>query len=136
MSALPDDVRALLTGRAFAHVATTLPDGGPHSVPVWIGVEPDDRLVIFTQTGSRKARNIERDGRVAISATDHDDPYRQCDVRGRVVERIDGEAAQAVADRLSVKYTGAEFPWRSPNTVAYLIEADTAHHVKLPFDDA
>ena len=77
MSPLPDDVRAVLAGRAFAHIATTLPDGAPHSVPVWIDVDPDDRLVMFTQTGSRKARNIARDGRVAISATDHDDPYRQ-----------------------------------------------------------
>ncbi len=134
MSPLPDDVRAVLAGRAFAHIATTLPDGAPHSVPVWIGVEPDDRLVFFTQTGSRKARNIARDARVAISATDQDDPYRQVDLRGRVVGRIDGEAAHAVADRLSVKYTGADFPWRSPNTVAFLIEADTAHHVKLPFE--
>ena len=136
MSALPDDVREVLAGRAFAHIATTLPGGAPHSVPVWIDVDPDDRLVIFTQTGSRKARNIARDARVAISATARDDPYRQVDLRGRVVGRIDGEAAQAVADRLSVKYTGAPFPWRSPNSVAFLIEADTAHHVKLPFEHA
>lgn len=132
MSALTDDAREILAGRAFAHLATVLPDGAPHSVPIWVGVE-GDRLVMFTQTGSRKARNIEADGRVAISAVDESNPYRQCDLRGRVSERIDGEAAQAVADELSVKYTGAPFPWRSPNTVAYAITPETCHGSALPF---
>ncbi len=133
MSALPDDVREILRGRVFAHLATVLPDGSPHSVPVWIDVRDDDRLVLFTQSTSRKARNLERDARVALSAVDIDDPYRQCDLRGRVVERIDGEAALDVADGLARKYTGDPFPWRSPQTVVYVIEAHTAHHVKLPF---
>ena len=132
MPALTDDAREILAGRAFAHLATLLPDGSPHSVPVWIGVD-GDRLVMFTQTGSRKARNIEADARVAISATDESNPYRQCDLRGRVSERIDGEAAQGVADDLSLKYTGAPFPWRSPNTVAYVITPETCHQADLPF---
>jgi PPOX class probable F420-dependent enzyme len=131
--ALPDEVEAILRGRAFAHLATVLPDGAPHSVPLWIDVRDDGRLVVFTQSTSRKARNIERDARVALSAVDIDDPYRQCDLRGRVVERIDGAAALEVADGLAVKYTGAPFPWRSPATVAYVIEPGRAHHVELPF---
>lgn len=130
---LSDEVRALLSGRAFAHLATVLPDGSPHSVPVWIDVDGNDRLVMFTQTGSVKARNIERDGRVAISVVDIDDPYRQCDLRGHVVGRIDGDRALTIADALSVKYTGAAFPWRSPDTVVYAIEPDVSHHAKLPF---
>ncbi len=129
---LTDDAREILAGRSFAHLATVLPDGSPHSVPIWIGVH-GDRLVMFTQTGSRKARNMEADGRVAISAVDDANPYRQCDLRGRVSERIDGEAAQRVADDLSLKYTGAPFPWRSPNTVAYVITPETCHQASLPF---
>jgi PPOX class probable F420-dependent enzyme len=136
VSPLPDDVRAVLAGRAFAHLATVMPDGAPHSSPVWIDVEPDGRLVMFTQSVNRKARNIARDPRVAVSATAEDDPYRQVDLRGRVVERIEGDDAQAVADRLSVKYTGAAFPWRSPNTIALRIAVDATHHVKLPFEHA
>src|SRR3954449_11236865 len=41
-----DQVKGLLEGRNFAHLATVLPDGSPHSVAVWIGVE-DDRVVFF-----------------------------------------------------------------------------------------
>ena len=133
MSPLPDDVRDILRGRTFAHLATVLPDGSPHSVPVWIDVRDDDRLVMFTQTTSRKARNLEGDARVALSAVDIDDPYHQCDLRGRVVERIDGEAVIEIVDDLARKYTGDPFPWRSPQTVVYFIEVRTTHHVKLPF---
>ncbi len=65
---LPPDVRALFAGRNYAHLATVGP-AGPTSVPVWIDVE-GDRLVFFTQSGSRKARNIARDPRVALSVVD------------------------------------------------------------------
>ena len=132
MSSLPDDVRALFAARNYAHLATAGPHG-PTSVPVWIDVLEGDRLVFFTQSGSRKALNIARDPRVALSVVDHDDPYRQADVRGRVVERLDGEAALAAMDRLSEKYIGAPFPMRNPETVAFLVEVDRARHLKLPF---
>ena len=112
-AALTDDVREILAGRSFAHLATVLPDGSPHSVPIWIGVD-GDRLVMFTQTGSRKARNMEADGRVAISAVDEANPYRQCDLRGRVSERIDGEAAQRVADDLSLQVHRRALPLAQP----------------------
>ena len=88
----------------------------------------------FTQSGSRKAKNIADDPRVALSIVDRDDPYRQADVRGRVVERLDGEEALAAMDRLSQKYIGAPFPMRSPETVAFVVEVDKARHVKLPFE--
>ena len=71
---------------------------------------------------------------MALSVVDRDDPYRQADVRGRVVERLEGEAAIAAMDRLSQKYIGAPFPMRDPaTTVAFLVEVDTARHLKLPF---
>ena len=42
-------------------------------------------IVFFTQTTSLKARNLERDPRVAISMVDHDDPYLTARIRGRVM---------------------------------------------------
>ena len=131
VSAIPDDVRELFAGRNYAHLATAGPKG-PTSVPIWIDVD-GDRLFFFTQSNSRKALNIARDPRVALSVVDRDDPYRQADVRGRVVERLDGDAALAAMDRLSQKYIGAPFPMRNPTTVAFLVEVDKARHLKLPF---
>ncbi len=122
MTELSDDVRALVDGPNYAHVATVLPDGGPHSVPVWVGLE-GDRIAFLTSPGSRKARNLDRDPRVAISVTDHDRPYAMAQVRGRVTERLEGEAAWVVIDRLSHKYTGQpcrrtiqEGSWRADTT--------------------
>lgn len=133
MSGPPDEVRELFAAANFAHMASVGPEG-PSSVPVWVDVE-GDVLVMFTQSVSRKARHVRHDARVALSVVDRDDPYRQADVRGRVVAVVDGEAAQAVADRLARKYTGVPLPWRSPDTIAWTIAVDAVHHVRLPFED-
>jgi len=130
VAALPDEVRALLEARNFAHLATALPDGSPHSVPVWIGVE-GDHVVFFTQPGSRKARNLEREPRVAISLVDLENPYLSAQLRGRVVGTVEGEEALEIIDRLAVKYTGEPFPMRSG--VVFLVEPDRARETVLPF---
>ena len=130
MAALPDEVRALLEARNFAHLATALPDGSPHSVPVWIGVE-GDHVVFFTQPGSRKARNLEREPRVAISLVDLENPYRSAQLRGRVVGTVEGAEALEIIDRLSVKYTREPFPMRSG--IVFLVEPERARETVLPF---
>src|SRR5262245_45151459 len=88
MRRLPDAVRALLAAPNYAHIATIMPDGGPHSVPVWVDLE-GDRIVVLTDSRSRKALNIERDPRITISITDRGNPNRMAQVRRRVVERVD-----------------------------------------------
>ena len=130
MAPLPDDVRTLFTGANVAHVATVLPNGAPHSVPVWVGME-GDRIAFFTQPGSRKDRNLAADPRVALSVTARENPYSMAQVRGRVVERLDGEPALAVIDRLAQKYTGRPFPMRSG--VAFLVEPERVQSMDLPF---
>lgn len=131
MSALDPQVRELIEGRNFAHLATVTEDGSPHSVAIWIGIE-DDRPVFFTQPSSLKARNIARDPRVAFSIVDHDTPYRTARVRGRVVATREGDAALEVIDRLSQKYTGKPFPMRSG--VVYEVEVDRCGFMELPFE--
>jgi len=124
VSALPDDVRALFEGPNFAHVATLLPDGAPHTVPVWIGLEAG-RIAFLTSPTSRKARNLEGDERVAISVTAHDQPFVMASVRGRVAERLDGDATWEVIDRIAHKYTGQPYPLRS-GRVVFLVEPEHA----------
>ena len=132
MVALTDDVRALLEGPNFGHVATVLPDGGPHTVPVWVDLE-GDRIVFFTQSGTRKARNLERDGRVAVSLVDGANPYRSAQIRGRVIETRTGDPAEVVIERIARKFTGDPFPWRSPNSVLYVVEPERVSFMALPF---
>ncbi len=130
MAKLPDDVRALFERPNYAHIATVLPDGGPHSVPVWVTLE-GDRIAFFTQERSRKARNLDRDPRVAISVVDHDNPYAMATVRGRVVERVHGDAALEIMDHMSVRYTGEPFPYRQGT--AFLVEPERASTATLGF---
>ncbi len=130
MPALPDEVRSLLEGANIAHLATLLPDGAPHSVPLWIGTR-GDHVVFFTQDRSRKARNLRADPRVAISLVDRANPYATGWLRGRVVKTIGGEQALEIIDGLALKYTGKPFPMRS-GTV-FVVEAEHAGSMTLPF---
>ena len=112
------------------HLATVLPDGSPHSIPVWAILE-EGRIAFFTQSTSRKARNIATDPRVALSLVDDSNPYRNGQVRGRVVETVDGDAALEIIDRISQHYIGAPFPMRT-GTV-FWIEPEKSNFVDLPF---
>ena len=80
MAELPDDVRALFERPNYAHIATVLPDGGPHSVPVWIALE-GDRIAFFTQERSRKARNLPRPDASSPLTLDRDPSWRSSTIR-------------------------------------------------------
>jgi PPOX class probable F420-dependent enzyme len=131
MIELPDKIRTLFDRANFVHVATVLPSGAPHTVPVWAGME-GDRIAIFTQPGSRKARNLAADPRVALSVVDHENPYQMAQVRGRVVETVEGDAALEIMDRMSMRYTGSPFPYRQG--IALLIEPERVQSMKLGFE--
>ena len=124
MPQLPDDVRTLFDGPNLAHLATLLPDGAPHSVPLWVGLE-DGRIAFLTGPGSRKARNLDHDSRLAISITDHERPFVMAQVRGRVAARLEGDAAFEVIDRISHKYIGRPYTLRT-DRVVYLVEPESA----------
>jgi PPOX class probable F420-dependent enzyme len=133
MAPLPDDVRALFEGANFAHLATLMPDGAPHSVAIWAGLE-GDVVVFFTQEGSLKANNMAKDPRVAISITDHDNPYRTAQLRGEVVEVRGAEAAHELADQLALKYTGEPFPYKPPTSRLYVVAVHKVRSTELPFE--
>lgn len=116
------DLRRVLDGTPIAHVATVLPDGAPHSVPVWIGTK-GDHVAILTGPDSRKARNLRRDPRVAISLTPPDNPFEPVVLRGRVVEWLAGDPAWEIADEIAKKYIGEPYG-RDQERVVALIEPD------------
>jgi PPOX class probable F420-dependent enzyme len=130
---LSPDVRTLLEEPNFAHLASLLPDGSPQSAPVWIGVE-GDRILVATGEGSLKARNTRRDPRVSLSIVAVDNPYREAQIRGRVVERRPDRDLKAM-DQISHKYTGADFPMRTnpEQRVVLVIEVERARYHVLPF---
>ena len=114
----------LIAGTNQAHIATVLPDGAPHSVPIWVGWE-GDHLAFITGPGSRKARNVARDPRIALSVTDRANPGRMATVRGSVERVVDGEEGWAIVDRLAMKYIGMPYP-RTDERVAFLVKVGSA----------
>lgn len=120
---MQDDLRDLLDGPNYAHVASLMPDGAPHSVPIWVGTH-GDRIAFLTGPTSRKARNLLRDPRVAISITHRDQPFTMASVRGRVVQHLEGGAAWQIIDRISTKYTGGPYP-RDERRSVFLVEPST-----------
>lgn len=119
---LDPDVRRVLDGTSIAHLATVLPDGSPHATPVYVGTQ-GDRIVFFTGPGTRKARNLRRDPRLALSIAPVDNPFEPVVVHGKAVEWIEGDAAWEIVDRLATKYTGAPYP-RGQERIVIVIEPE------------
>jgi PPOX class probable F420-dependent enzyme len=115
MAELSEKARNLFGGPNYLFVATVNPDGSPQVTPVWTDLE-NGRIRFNTAIGRAKERNLRRDPRIGMSITARDDPWDKVDVRGRVVDFIEGEEADRQIDDLSDKYTGQRpYPWRNPD---------------------
>lgn len=119
---LDPDVRRVLDGTSIAHLATVLPDGSPHTTPVYVGTQ-GDRIVFFTGPDTRKARNLRRDPRLALSIAPVDNPFEPVVVRGKAVEWLEGDAAWEIIDQLATKYTGAPYP-RGEERIVAVVEPE------------
>jgi len=125
-NAIPNKYLDLFEKRAFANLATLMPDGSPQVTPVWIDYDGSHILVNSAQ-GRQKDLNLKRDGRVALSIVDPDDPYRYLQVRGKVVE-ITLEGADAHIDKMAYKYLGKDkYPYRREGEVRVLYKIHPDH---------
>jgi PPOX class probable F420-dependent enzyme len=108
--------------KAFASLATVMPDGSPQVTPVWCDYE-GGMIRINTAKGRVKARNLKQGAPVALSIMDPDNPYRYVQIRGRVERVIEGGPADAHIDALAKKYLGKDkYPFRGPGEVRMLYE--------------
>ena len=97
--------------KAFANLATLLPDGSPQVTPVWFDYV-DGKIRVNSAKGRWKDRNMRRDGRVALAIMDPTNAYRYLQIRGRV-EHVTEAGADPHIDRLAKKYMGADtYPFR------------------------
>jgi PPOX class probable F420-dependent enzyme len=123
---IPDSHLDLFKKKAFAHLATLMPSGQPQVTPVWI--DYDGHYVVFnTAEGRQKDKNLQHDGRVALSISDPDNPYRYLEVRGQVAERT-REGADQHVDAMAKKYLGKDkYPFRQPGEVRVIYKIKPAH---------
>jgi len=105
---IDDAVKQLAQQPNFAALSTLMPDGQPQTQVMWVDAD-DDHLLINTEIGRQKWKNVERDPRVTVTVIDRENPYHYAEVRGRVVEVVRGEVARAHIDALSNKYFGKDY---------------------------
>jgi PPOX class probable F420-dependent enzyme len=87
-------------------VASILPDGRPHVMPVW-GVWLDDALWFSSAVRSRKARNLAADPRCTMTT---DVPTEPVVVHGTAAVIIDLDRIATFLDALGRKYATAYDP--------------------------
>jgi PPOX class probable F420-dependent enzyme len=113
---IPKEYRDLFEKKAFANLATIMPDGTPQVTPVWVEAEGNE-VLINSSKGRRKDLNMRSRSTVALSMQDPDNPYRYLEVRGTVTE-ITEEGADVHIDKLAKKYLGVDkYPYRQEGEV-------------------
>jgi len=110
-------------------LATVLPDGGPHVMPVW-GVWHGRSAWFSASDQSRKTRNLRENPRAVITT---DNPLQPVVVEGKVERITDATLVEAFTTQVNVKYA-TDYPTSffadnalfrlSPRWVFSLDEAD------------
>ncbi|MGP3925382.1 PPOX class F420-dependent oxidoreductase [Streptomyces sp. 8N616] len=109
---LSDDLKKYLDdSRAFATVATVLPDGRPHLTVVWIKRDGDD-LLFSTTVDRQQGKNVARDPRVTVMINPPENPYTCAEVRGTAT--VTPDSTKQLLNDLAVKYTGQDYATFSP----------------------
>lgn len=101
-------VLELAGGPNYAAFTTLMPDGHPQTQITWVDAE-DGHVLVNTETGHQKFRNVRRDPRVTVTVWDRENPYRYAEIRGEVVEEVAGPEAREHIDQLSIKYHGGPY---------------------------
>jgi PPOX class probable F420-dependent enzyme len=131
MAELSEKARKLFEDPNYLFVGTVNKDGSPQVTPVWTDVS-NGYIRFNTAVGRAKERNLRRDPRVGLSITAREDPWDKVDIRGRVVDFIEGEEADQSIDDLSEKYIGQRpYPWRNPEEkrVIVVIEPERVYEM-------
>ncbi|HEX5807829.1 MAG TPA: pyridoxamine 5'-phosphate oxidase family protein [Anaerolineales bacterium] len=101
---LKDEAKALL------YLATSMSDGSPQVTPVWFSAD-EEHILINTNEGRTKDRNMKARPGVALVIQDPNDQDRYLGMRGEVVGYT-REGADEHINRLSLKYYGKPWTYR------------------------
>ena len=105
----PKDFDDLLYGdkKPLLYLATTMEDGSPQVTPVWFDTD-GEYILINTNEGRTKDKNMKTRPRVAIVIQDPDNRDRYLGMRGEVVGYT-REGADEHINKLSLRYYNK--PW-------------------------
>jgi PPOX class probable F420-dependent enzyme len=121
---LHPEARELIESDRLAHMTTLNADGSPQVSCVWVGLDGDD-IVSGHLPRNRKVKNVERDGRVAISI--EGDGLSESGLRKYLVvrgtARVEEGGAAELLQRLAHTYLGPDvkFPPMDDPPAGYVI---------------
>ena len=121
MNTIPDKYRDLLDRPVVVSLATLMRDGPPQVQPVWCSFD-GTHILVNTEKGRQKYRNMSRRPAVTILAIDPDDDSRWLEVRGTVVGETE-EGADEHIDELARLYLGVDkYPFHREGDVRVLFK--------------
>ena len=103
---IPEQFMDLFTKKAFAHLASLMPDRSSQVTPFWCDYD-GIHILVNTVKGRVKDKNMRRSKKIALSITDPDNPYRYLAVLGEVAE-ITEQDADSHIDQMAKKYLGKD----------------------------
>ena len=116
MNPIPEQYLDLFERPVSVSLATLLSDGTPQVEPVWCSFD-GTHLLVNTEKGRQKYRNLSRRRRVTILAVDPANDSRWVEIRGEVVEETEKGADEHI-DALARRYLGVDkYPWNQPGDV-------------------
>lgn len=123
---IPENYKDLFQKKAFASLATVMPDGTPQVTPVWVDFD-GKHVIVNSARGRRKDKNMSKNSAVSLSVMDPDNPYRYLEVRGRVAEITEDGADQHI-DKMAKKYMGVDkYPYRQQGEVRVMYKIEPIH---------
>ena len=96
--------------KAYLFLATTMPDGSPQVTPIWFSSD-DEYILINTNEGRTKDRNMKARPKVALVIQDPTTPYRYIQIRGEIAESTTQGADEHI-NQLSLKYDNKAWKYR------------------------
>ena len=104
MNQITDTHIDLIDGAYTVALSTLMPDGQPQTTPVWCN-RRGDYLFINVMKGFRKEKNMRLNPSVSLLVYDPQNPLRNIEIRGCVVEMTE-EGAVEHNDELARLYVG------------------------------
>lgn len=124
---IPENFHDLFNRPILCALTTINPDGGPHTVPVWVDFD-GEHVRVNMPVATKKARNLKINPKLSLLVIDPQNDYHWIEIQGYVGEvKDEAHGAREHINQLSEKYTGNSV-YRSygPSGVhrqMYLIEA-------------
>jgi len=103
--------------KAFLYLATLMPDGSPQVTPVWFSTD-SEHILINTNEGRVKDKNMKARPKVAMTIQDPNKIYRYLGIRGEVAGYTT-EGADEHINELSLRYDNE--PWTTRETQRRII---------------